>query len=114
MITSGLDQSLFVFGEVEWKKIAEKLVSLGFLDADSRQFARYMLANAFELSIDSHGRVLIPETLAKFASPKDDVVLAGVYSRIEIWDKNTYDKLMSNTSQVADDMALRIAKLGID
>ena len=42
------------------------------------------------------------------------MVLAGVYSRIEIWDKNTYDKLMSNTSQVADDMALRIAKLGID
>ena len=28
------------------EKIAEKLVSLGFLDADSRQFARYMLANA--------------------------------------------------------------------
>lgn len=114
VITSGLDQSLFVFGDDEWKKIAEKLVSLGFLDADSRQFARYMLANAFEVSIDSHGRVLIPESLAKFASLNDEVILAGLYSRIEIWDKSTYDKLMSNTSKNADDMALRIAKLGIE
>ena len=90
------------------------LKSLGFLDADSRQFARYMLANAFEVSIDSHGRVLIPESLAKFASLNDEVILAGLYSRIEIWDKSTYDKLMSNTSKNADDMALRIAKLGIE
>lgn len=114
VMTSGLDQSLFVFSETEWKKIAEKLVSLGFLDADSRQFARYMLANAFELSIDSHGRVLVPETLAKTANLKDEVVLAGVYSRIEVWDKDKYDNLMSNTSKSADEMALRIAKLGIE
>lgn len=114
VMTSGLDQSLFVFSEIEWKKIAEKLVSLGFLDADSRQFARYMLANAFELSIDSHGRVLVPETLAKTANLKDEVVLAGVYSRIEVWDKDKYDNLMSNTSKSADEMALRIAKLGIE
>jgi MraZ protein len=114
VMTSGLDQSLFVFSEIEWKKIAEKLVSLGFMDADSRQFARYMLANAFELSIDSHGRVLVPETLAKTANLKDEVVLAGVYSRIEVWDKDKYDILMSSTSKSADEMALRIAKLGIE
>lgn len=114
IVTSGLDQSLFVFSEIEWTKIAEKLVSLGFLDADSRQFARYMLANAFELAIDSHGRVLMPENLVKIANLTDEVVLAGVYNRIEVWDKAKYDTLMSSTSKSADEMALRIAKLGIE
>jgi MraZ protein len=61
-----------------------------------------------------NGRVLVPETLAKTANLKDEVVLAGVYSRIEVWDKDKYDNLMSSTSKSADEMALRIAKLGIE
>lgn len=110
IITTGLDNSLFIFSETEWTNIAKKIVSMGFMDSDSRQFSRFMLANAYETNIDSHGRVLIPDTLAQFANLKSEVVLSGVYSRAEIWDAETYEKVMSNVKKDADELALRMSK----
>jgi MraZ protein len=111
VITTGLDASLFIFGLENWKKIAEKIVAHGFLDTDSRQFSRFMLANAFEVAIDSHGRILIPDDLVSFAKLTTDVTLAGSYDRAEIWDAAVYEKMMSEVSHNAMDVAERISKV---
>lgn len=111
IITTGLDTSLFIFSELEWKNIATQLASSGFLDADTRQFSRFMLANAYEVSIDSHGRILVPEPLAQHAKLKNDVTLSGVYSRAELWDTNTYEKVMKEVGKNAEDLALKMSRL---
>ncbi len=111
ILTTGLDNSLFVFSESEWLKIAQDISKNGFLDADTRNFSRFILSNAFELSIDSHGRILVPEQLVNFASLKDDVVLAGNFSRAEIWDKSLYEKAMEKIGQDVQGTAERMSKL---
>jgi MraZ protein len=111
ILTTGLDKSLFVFSESQWLKIAEDISRNGFLDADARNFSRFILSNAFELSIDSHGRILIPDTLVTFSELKTDVVLAGNFSRAEIWDKTEYEKVMKNIGEDANGTASRMSKI---
>jgi MraZ protein len=113
VITNGLDGSLFIFSEGEWSEIAKKLSSGGFGNADSRSFNRVMLAHAFELDIDNAGRILIPDPLKASAHLEAKVVLAGMYSRIEIWDENAWKKYSVKALGEADALAGKLNDLGM-
>jgi MraZ protein len=110
VITSGLDGSLFLFSNDEWQKNAEKLSSFGYLDKDSRAFARYIMTNAFEMEVDSHGRVLIPESLVKSANLSAKIVLAGAFNRVEIWNTDKYSEVMQSLNANAESLASNISK----
>jgi len=113
VLTNGLDSSLFIFSVKEWEKVAEKLSQSGFGNKDNRDFNRFMLGNAFETDIDAAGRIVIPDTLKDFAHLSSKVVLAGMYSRIEIWDENTWKKFTTKISGEADVLAGKLSDLGI-
>lgn len=111
IVTTGLDKSLFVFSQEKWSAIASEISSNGFYSEDSRNFARFILSNAFELSIDSHGRVLLPDNLVNFASLKSEVILSGVFDRAEIWDKKEWEKAMQKVNKEAENTALRLSQI---
>jgi MraZ protein len=113
VITSGLDSSLFVFSIKEWEKVAEKLAQVGFGNQDSRAFNRFMLANAYETDVDAAGRVVIPDTLKTFARLSTKVVLAGMYSRVELWDEAVWDASIAKVNGEADALASKLSDLGI-
>ncbi len=113
VVTNGLDSSLFVFPVKEWEIIASKLASMSFGSGDSRSFNRFMLAHAFETDIDAQGRILIPDTLKDFAKLSSKVVLAGMYSRVELWDEAEWKKYSAKTLNEADALAGKLSELGI-
>ena len=113
VVTNGLDNSLFVFGVQEWEIVAQKLSQGGFGNQDSRSFNRFILANAYETDIDSAGRILIPYTLKDFAHLSGKVVLAGMYSRIELWDEKTWESNIAKVNGEADALASKLNDLGI-
>lgn len=113
VVTIGLDGSLFIFSEKQWTDIAEKLASNGFGNADSRSFNRVMLAHAFETDIDAQGRILIPDTLKDAAGLSSTVVLAGMYSRIEMWDEAKWKEYTKKALGEADALAGKLGDLGM-
>ena len=113
VVTRGLDNCLFVYPINEWKKISEKLAELGVGKADTRGFNRFILSGAIEASIDSLGRILVPEYLRDFASLKDKVVLAGVQTRVEIWDEKKWSDYKKKIERQADSMAEKLGEIGI-
>ena len=113
VVTSGLDNSLFVFPIKEWELVAQKLSQSSFGNLDSRSFNRFILGNAFETDVDAAGRIVIPETLKTFAHLSDKVVLAGMYSRIELWDEKTWEANISKVNGEADALAGKLNDLGI-
>ncbi len=112
IITRGLDKCLFLYPLTEWQKISKKIGELGMGQADRRGLNRFMLSGAIEVSVDSVGRILIPEYLKDFANIKTKVVFAGVYNRIEIWDEIRWGQYTKKVMGEADDMAEKLGEVG--
>lgn len=113
VVTNGLDNSLFLFSTKEWEKIAEKLASLSLGNSESRNFNRFFLSNAFEVDIDTQGRILLPETLAQYAKLRGKLVLAGMYKRIEIWNEEAWNECMETSAKDANQVAETLSSIGV-
>ena len=113
IITRGLDHCLFVFGVNEWDGLVQKLVALPLAQSDSRAFARLMLAGASDVKYDAQGRILIPDSLREYAHLKKQVVVTGMYTRVELWDEEEWDKYKAKTESAADEIAEKLGELGI-
>lgn len=93
--------------------MVRKLVALPIAQANSRAFSRLMLAGASDVRLDVQGRVLIPDYLRNYANLKKQVIVAGLYSRIEIWDAEEWSKYKSKTESASDEIAEKLGELGI-
>jgi MraZ protein len=113
VVTRGLDRSLFLYPKKEWENIASKLSALPLSKANSRAFARLMLAGAWDVELDKQGRMMIPEYLRKFASLAKRVVIAGLYNRIEIWDETEWLEYKKNTEKESTAIAEGLGELGV-
>ncbi len=113
VVTRGLDRCLFVFSLPEWEKIAEKLSSLPIGQADARSFGRLQLAGAVDVTVDSLGRVLIPDYLKDFAGLSSKVVITGVYKRLEIWDASAWELYKNQIEKQTDMLAEKLGELGV-
>ena len=72
-----------------------------------------MLAGAMDLSVDKQGRVSIPEYLRQFAGLSKEVVVAGLYNRLEIWDSEAWRTYTERTESESTDIAEQLTELGI-
>ena len=90
ILTKGLDGCLFAFSSEEWLNFESKLKSLPLSDKNARNFVRFFLAGATECEIDKQGRFLIPQNLRQAGSLEKEAVIIGVGTRLEIWDKSTW------------------------
>ena len=113
VITRGLDNCLFVYTSAEWQKLVEKIANLPLSQQKSRAFSRMMLAGAMDVSLDAQGRILIPEYLRSFAGLKKETIVAGLYNRLEVWDKKQWDGYKSSTEKDSAKIAEGLDGLGV-
>ena len=99
VVTKGLDGCLFVYDNTEWKKFEEKLQALPLTNQNARKFSRFFLAGASACEVDRQGRI------------EKEVVLVGVGSRIEIWNKATWAE--KNVYDDMEEIAENMEGLGI-
>lgn len=112
VVTKGLDGCLFAFSLMEWANFEEKLKSLPLSNRSSREFTRFFLSGATECEIDKQGRFLIPTNLRESANLQKEVVIIGVGTRIEIWDKEKWNSY-NNENISVEDIAENMTMLGI-
>jgi len=113
VITRGLEQCLFVYSTETWTEFSEKLNKLPMSQASARSFARLMFSGAVEVELDSLGRVLIPEYLVTHAQLKKQAIVIGAGSRLEIWDKEWWDKYQSRETEDMEAIADQLKEFGI-
>ena len=111
VVTKGLDGCLFAFSQSEWLNFEEKLKSLPLSDKNARNFVRFFLSGATECEIDKQGRFLISNNLRIAANLEKEVVIIGVGTRLEIWNKSTWEQMDKDIS--ADEIAENMTMLGI-
>ena len=113
IITKGLDGCLFVFAQNEWSNFESKLNELPLINKNARDFVRFFLSGATECEIDKQGRFLLVNTLREYAEITKEVIIIGVGTRLEIWDKEKWKKYNSNENISADTIAENMTMLGI-
>ena len=113
VVTRGLDNCLFVYPMREWEKITDKIGDLSLGQADTRSFNRFFLSGAVEVEVDSVGRILVPDFLKDFGKLDSKVVLAGIHSRIEIWDEKKWESYKRSIEKEADQLAEKLGEIGV-
>jgi len=113
VITKGLDSCLSVYTNSEWEELAKKLASLPLTQSASRAFARLMLAGATQVTIDKQGRVNVPAYLREYAGLTGSVVVAGLYSRVEIWSQENWKAYKEKTEGDSSTIAEELSNLGV-
>lgn len=113
VVTRGLDNCLFMYPKKEWDKIAERLGNMPTTDKAARDYARLMLAGAMDIVPDKIGRIVLPQYLRDFAGLKKNVVSAGLFNRIEIWDEDSWRKYEKDIEKNSTDIAGKLSEMGV-
>jgi len=113
VVTKGLDNCLFLYTKEEWEKLATKLASLPISKANTRAFARLMLAGAMDVQLDKQGRIVLPEYLRKYGSLKKKSIITGLYNRLEIWDEDEWNKYKKGTEKESGSIAEALEGLDV-
>ncbi|NLJ97157.1 MAG: division/cell wall cluster transcriptional repressor MraZ [Clostridiales bacterium] len=111
VITQGLDGCLFIYPNSEWQIFVEKLKTLPGTK-EARQLQRYFMAGAAACQVDKQGRILIPIRLRENAALDKDIVFVGVLNKIEIWNKERWEK--NNNYDDVEDIAEHMSQYGIN
>jgi MraZ protein len=87
-ITRHPDGCLLLFARPEWDRFSERVAALPMT---AQWWKRIFLGSAMDVELDSTGRVLISPELRQAAGLSKDVMLMGMGSHFELWDKATHD-----------------------
>jgi MraZ protein len=111
-LTVGFDNSLFVFPYEYWREVVERQINnLSVTEARARSFTRAIFSNAVTCKPDKQGRITIPPNLRRYARLDSEVVITGVYNRLEIWSAEVWDEYerltLDRFEEVVEDFDIR-------
>ncbi len=89
----------------EWQQLMQKMHKKNRFKKKNNDFIRRFTAGVKPVEIDTTGRLLIPKNLVDIAGIKKEVVLSSAINIIEIWDKDSYEKVLDETAENFADLA---------
>jgi MraZ protein len=93
VMAKALDGCLAVYPVAEFQRVADNAREAAQRGPAERQAARALFSGAVEITPDKQGRVAVPPHLREFAGLTREVIVAGMYHRIEIWDAQRFREL---------------------
>jgi MraZ protein len=90
VMAKSLDGCLAVYPVDEFQRVAANLQEARSRGATERQAARSYFSGAVEITPDKQGRVAVPQHLRTFANLEREVIVAGNFDHIEIWNAETF------------------------
>ncbi len=91
LIVTNFDSCLVAFPKEEWEILEKKVSKLPQMKREVKAFQRYFISGAIECPIDKQGRIMIPQSLRKYAGLEKEVVLVGLIKKFEIWAKAKWE-----------------------
>lgn len=113
IITSDFDKCLVAYPTEEWRLIEEKTKSLPMMQAEVKDFMRFFYSRAVECVMDRQGRILIPPSLREYAALNKEVILIGMFNKIEIWDNKKWEEKESKIPQSLGKISETLSSLGL-
>ena len=71
----------------------------------ARDYLRVFLSGAVDQEPDKQGRIVVPPMLRDYANLGDEIVVIGVGTRAEIWNKSSWNNYLADKEQDYADIA---------
>ena len=108
VFTRGFEGCVYMFPGIEWKRLTEKLMTLNSFDVNVRNFTRVFVGSAHTISMDSQGRVLLPESIIEMANINKDILLQGSLNKWEVWNPEMYQNYLTSNNIKIENLAEQI------
>lgn len=92
----------------QWNKEMEKIGELNQYVKENVDFIRMFTAGVKIVEVDTNGRLLIPKDLIRVAKIEKEVVLQSSIGKVEIWDKDLYEKSIDTPAEEFAALAERV------
>lgn len=106
-ITKGPEKSLVIYTEEEFIKQSERLDRLEVQNKRNRAIKRLFFSSTVKASLDKQGRVLLNKNLRDYSKIKEEAMIIGNNSTIELWDRANWeayiDEVEVNLSDIMDE-----------
>jgi MraZ protein len=110
VLTRGMDGCLYAYTREDWGRLVdERLRELDTLSREARLMQRFFFSAAAEAELDKQGRIMLPSALIESANLQREVVVAGVYDHLEIWDRPAWREHLKEVEGSAESVAERLA-----
>jgi MraZ protein len=109
VVTRGMDGCLYAYSRENFERLVERMSALDELSRESRLVRRHFFSGATHGELDRQGRVMIPAPLLESAGLTKEVVVAGVYDHVEIWDRAAWRAHLEEVEGSAEHVAERLA-----
>lgn len=90
VLSIGVDPCVLVYTQPSWQVLEDAILRTPQFDGESRWLRRALGEVTEERPIDGQGRVLISERLRRECGLYHDVLVIGVFDKLEVWDPEVY------------------------
>ncbi len=98
------EKCLYLYTAAEMMRRIDSLRNGGSMDANDQQAIRSITAGAELLAWDAQGRIRIGENLLAHVEVKEQIVLVGALTRIELWSAENFDLALPQESSAAENV----------
>jgi len=113
VLARGIDGNVAVYPRETWRVTVEARMSvLDPLSREARELRRFFFSGADAVDVDRSGRVLVPAPLVRHAGLEREVVVAGNYDHLELWNPNAWEKHLTAVEGSVEHAAERLATHG--
>lgn len=99
VMARGQERCVYVLPQREFRRIAMQMQKTSMGSRAAREYLRMFLSGAVDQDPDKQGRVLIPQMLRDYAGLGDEIVIIGVGTRAEIWNKQAWEDYLTAREQ---------------
>jgi transcriptional regulator MraZ len=113
LIITTFDNCLWAYPVPEWQLIEEKIAALPQFKTEVKALQRVFVSGAIECPLDKQGRIVVPQVLRDYAGLKKDIIFVGMTKRIEIWSKEKWNEVFTNSQKKIESSTDDLANLGL-
>ena len=90
VMARGQERCVYLLPQSEFRRIAVQIQRTSMGNKAARDYLRVFLSGAVDQEPDKQGRVLVPQMLRDYANLGSDIVVIGVGTRAEIWNRQAW------------------------
>ena len=108
VMARGQERCVYLLPRNEFRRIAVQIQHTSMGNKAARDYLRVFLSGAVDESPDRQGRILVSPMLREYAHLGPNIVVIGVGTRAEIWNKAAWEAYLASKEQgyadIADDV----------